>query len=174
MELWDVYDQDRNKTGRVMERGSSICDGDYRLVIHVCIFNSRNEMLIQKRQPWKKGWPGLWDISVGGCAKAGEDSRTAAMREVLEEIGYPIDLSNQRPHMTINFSTGFDDYFLVQSDIEIKDLSLQYDEVESVKWAGKEEILDLMEKGEFIPYYRGLMELFFEKKTSLGAIKNKN
>ena len=49
MELWDVYDVVRNKTGRTMVRGETFAEGDYHLVVHVCIFNSKGEMLIQKR-----------------------------------------------------------------------------------------------------------------------------
>ena len=49
MELWDIYDKNRNLTGRQMERGSEFAKGDFHLVIHVCIFNSKNEMLIQQR-----------------------------------------------------------------------------------------------------------------------------
>src|SRR5690606_20150891 len=95
MELWDVYDKNRNLTGRTMKRGSTFKEGDYHLIIHVCIFNSKNEMLIQQRQPWKKGWPNMWDITVGGSALSGETSTGAAERETFEEIGYKIDLSNE-------------------------------------------------------------------------------
>ncbi|MCI7790595.1 MAG: NUDIX domain-containing protein, partial [Lachnospiraceae bacterium] len=87
MELWDVYDMDRNKMSRTMVRGEAFNDGDYHLVVHVCIFNSKGEMLIQQRQPFKEGWPNMWDISVGGSAIQGDSSQTAAEREVLEELG---------------------------------------------------------------------------------------
>ena len=87
MELWDVYDKDRVKTGETMERGSAFADGAYHLVVHVCIFNSKGEMLIQQRQPFKEGWPNLWDLTVGGSAVAGESSGEAAKRELFEEIG---------------------------------------------------------------------------------------
>ena len=53
-------------------------------------------MLIQHRQPFKSGWSDLWDITVGGSAVSGDTSQTAAEREVLEEIGYKLDLSNIR------------------------------------------------------------------------------
>ena len=34
----------------------------------------------------------MWDITVGGSAMIGENSRQAAMREVAEELGLKIDL----------------------------------------------------------------------------------
>lgn len=34
-------------------------DGEYHLAVHVCIFNSENQLLIQQRQPYKGGWPNM-------------------------------------------------------------------------------------------------------------------
>lgn len=59
--------------------------GTYHLVVHVCVFNQKGEMLIQQRQPFKQGWPNLWDVTMGGSALAGETSQQAAMRELKEE-----------------------------------------------------------------------------------------
>lgn len=167
MELWDIYDKNRNLTGRTMERGSKFGKDDFHLVIHVCIFNSKNEMIIQQRQPWKEGWPNMWDITVGGSALSGETSMEAAERETFEEIGYKIDLSSERPFFTINFEVGFDDYYLVEREIDIKDLILQYEEVQSVKWASKDEIFQLVKDDKFIDYW--FTELLFNMRKHRGA-----
>ena len=73
-EFWDVYTEERIRTGRLHRRGDKMKEGEYHMVVHVCIFNSRRQLLVQQRQPFKKGWPNLWDVSVGGSAVAG-DSR---------------------------------------------------------------------------------------------------
>ena len=169
MELWDVYDVDRKKTGRTMVRGEAFADGDYHLVVHVCIFNSKGEMLIQQRQPFKEGWPNLWDISVGGSAVQGDSSQTAAEREVLEELGIKLDLQGIRPHFTFNFDRGFDDIYLIEKNIDLSELNLQYEEVQNAKWATKEEILQLIDKEEFIPYYPSLINLFFDTRKKYGC-----
>lgn len=169
MELWDLYDKDRVKTGQTMEREGSFSDHVFHLVVHVCIFNTRGEMLIQQRQPFKEGWPNRWDLSVGGSAITGETSSAAAEREVFEEIGYKVDLSNERPFLTINFEVGFDDYYLLEDQLDIETLQLQYEEVQRVKWASKKEIMQLQDKGEFIPYYRGLINLLFDMRKRRGA-----
>jgi len=169
MELWDVYNRDRGKTGRTMIRGTDFAAGDYHLVVHVCIFNSQGEMLIQQRQPFKQGWSNMWDITVGGSATTGDSSQSAAERELFEEIGYVIDLSNMRPQLTVNFEVGFDDYYLIEADVEIDKLKLQYEEVQQVKWASKEEILRLLENGEFIPYYKSLIEVLFDMRKGYGG-----
>ncbi|WP_444811847.1 NUDIX domain-containing protein, partial [Streptococcus canis] len=56
--------------------------------------------------------PGLWDVTVGGSALAGETAQQAAMRELEEELGLSLELTGVRPHFTINFGEGFDDTFL--------------------------------------------------------------
>ena len=100
MELWDLYTRDRIPTGEKHERGKPLPADHYHMVVHVVIFNPRGEMLIQQRQPFKQGWPNLWDVTVGGSAIAGDNSRTAAERETLEEIGLAIDLSQEQPKLT--------------------------------------------------------------------------
>ena len=152
-ELWDVYTKDREKTGKCHKRGERMQKGDYHLVVHVCIFNSRNELLIQQRQPFKKGWSNMWDITVGGSALQGESSSQAAEREVLEEIGLKLDLSDTRPDFTINFEDGFDDYYLLEMEVDPDKLRLQEEEVQAVRWVSREEVLRMQEQGIMIPYW---------------------
>lgn len=166
MEIWDLYDKDRIKTGETMVRGSKFKENTYHLVVHVCIFNLKGKMLIQQRQPFKDGWPNMWDITVGGSAVSGDTSQLAAEREVYEEIGYKLSLDGIRPSLTINFDKGFDDIYLIQKDVDISKLKLQYEEVQSVKWASKEEILSMIDEEIFIPYHKSLIDLLFFMRTS--------
>lgn len=46
METWDIYDKDRSLTGKQMNRGETFEQGAYHLVVHVCLFKERGEMLI--------------------------------------------------------------------------------------------------------------------------------
>lgn len=162
MELWDVYDVHRHLTGRTVVRGENMGKDDYHLVIHVCIFNSDGKMLIQQRQSCKKTYPDFWDITCGGCAVTGEDSRQAAHRELFEELGIDIDFSEMRPHMTMDFENGFDDFYLCVRDVDISSLILQSEEVRAVRWADKDEIFALLDEGRFIPFFRSMIELLFD------------
>ena len=173
MELWDVYDIDRNRTDKTMVRGEPFKSGNYHLVVHACIFNSKDEMLIQQRQPFKEGWPDKWDITVGGSAIKDETSQSAVERELAEELGLKLDFQKIRPHLTINFENGFDDIYLLRKDIDIKKLTLQYEEVRRVKWASKDEIFSMIENGKFIPYFQSLIQLFFDIKDQYGCHKTK-
>lgn len=173
MELWDIYDVDRNKKNKTITRGEKLKKGDYHLVVHICIFNSNGEMLIQQRQPFKDIWFNMWDITAGGSAIEGETSQTAMERELFEEIGLKLDLKDIRPHITINFEEGFDDIYLIEKDIDIKELTLQYAEVQEVKWASKDEILSLIDKGDFIPYFQNFITLLFDMRKQYGSICEK-
>lgn len=172
MEIWDIYDKERVLTDKTIKRGENLGENEYHIVVHVCIFNKENKMLIQQRQPFKEGFPNMWDITVGGSALSGETSSKAAEREVLEEIGHKVDLSNNRPFITINFEYGFDDYYILEEDIDTNKLNLQYEEVQAVRWADKKEILKMIEEGFFIPYYKSVIEILFEMRKTPGAIKN--
>lgn len=173
-EKWDLYDIERVKTGETIERGKPLPPDRYHLVVHVCIFGSDGRMLIQQRQPFKEGWSNMWDVTVGGSAVAGDTSQTAAEREVLEEIGLLLSLDGERPRLTINFDNGFDDIWCLKRDVDISALNLQYEEVQAVKWAAKEEILAMIDSGGFIPYHKSLIDLFFLYSGQTGTFDNRH
>jgi isopentenyldiphosphate isomerase len=149
-----------------MIRGEKIPDGYYRMVVHVVIFNDKGEMLIQQRQPFKSGWSGMWDITVGGSAVSGDDSRSAAHREVLEEIGLDISFDNIRPSLTLHIEVGFCDVYIIQKNIDLSELKLQPEEVKAAKWSTLDEILKMIDDEMFITYHKGFIELLFHLRKS--------
>ena len=169
MELFDLYTKDRVKNGRTMVRGEPVPEGCYRIVVHVCIFDSEGRMLIQQRQPFKRGWANLWDVSVGGSAVSGDSSRSAAERETMEELGLAIDLKDARPVLTLHFNRGFDGFYVLTQAVDPASLRLQYEEVQAVRWAGLEEILAMINDGRFIPYEKSLIALLFFLRGHRGA-----
>ena len=56
-------------------------------VVHLHVFNSNNELLLQKRAASKDIQPNKWDTSVGGHVNYGEQIEVALMRESAEELG---------------------------------------------------------------------------------------
>jgi isopentenyldiphosphate isomerase len=118
-------------------------------------------MLIQQRVPSKDDWPNLWDVSCAGSAISGDTSQTAAVREVLEELGLKINLQNERPHLTNHFDVGFNDVYILDMDVDLSTLKLQPEEVQNVKWASKEEIFSMIDNGTFIPYHKSWIDILF-------------
>ena len=51
-----MYDEERRPTGQVAERFGGFPDGGLHLVVHVCVFDARGRMLIQRRQKTKAAW----------------------------------------------------------------------------------------------------------------------
>lgn len=169
MELFDLYDSERNKTGQTMERGTPISEGCYRMVVHVCVFGSNGKMLIQRRQPFKRSWSGMWDLTVGGSSVSGDTSLAAAIRETSEEIGVQLAPYELKRVLTIQTESIFDDIYIVQKDLDETALTLQYEEVEQVKWADIAEIKSMIKEGCFIPYHESLIDLLFFMKDHDGA-----
>ena len=162
MEAWDLYTQDRVKTGQTMLRGDPVPEGLFHLQVHVCIFNEQGEMLIQQRQSTKRWYAGLWDYSVGGSAVAGDTSLAAAERETLEELGLRVSLAGRKPAVTRWYGSMIDDYYILPMDVALSDLHLQREEVQAVRWAGQEDILALLAEGQFCPNPPGMIALLFD------------
>ena len=86
MEIWDLYNERRELTGRDQIRGEEIPEGCYHLVVHVWIRNSRGEYLISQRSADRPTFPLKWEC-VGGSVLKGESSLEGALRETKEEVG---------------------------------------------------------------------------------------
>ena len=157
-ELWDVYDENRNLTGRLHRRGDPMKNGDYHLVVHVWMMNSKGQFLLTKRSPYK-GFPNMWE-STGGSALAGDDSLTAALREVREETGLTLDPQRGECVLRYRIDNYFRDVWLFRQDFDLKDVVLQPGETVDKMYADKAAILDMVEKGAFVPY--GYLQELFE------------
>jgi isopentenyldiphosphate isomerase len=161
-EYTDLYDIHGQKINQSCVRGSELPQNTFRSVVHVCVFNSKNQMLIQKRVHNKSLWPGVWDLTAGGSALCGEFTQQAASRELFEEMGIEHDFSSDRPYVTMHFFNGFDDYYVLKKDIDTNTLVYQPTEVEQSKWASCEEICQMIDNNQFIPYKKTLIMLLFE------------
>ena len=94
-EYWDVYDENRNKTGALHRRGDPLGPQEYHLVVEIWTLDGQGRVLLTRRD-LRKHFGGLWECP-GGSALAGEDSRTAVRRELREETG--LDLGDAEPEL---------------------------------------------------------------------------
>jgi 8-oxo-dGTP diphosphatase len=95
--------------------------------------------------------PGLW-AATGGSVVAGEDGRTAAIREAKEELGFDIDETNFTKLRTIKRQDNFAEVWLVKQNVSIEELILQVEEVSEAKWVNKEELQSMIKAGVFHNY----------------------
>lgn len=150
MEYWDLYDKDRNKLNKVVERGQKLNDDEYHLVVNAWLKNSKNEFLILQRSA-NKSFAFKWEC-VGGSVLKGETTLDAAYREVYEELG--INLKT-KPKLigTVNryYKNCPDilDVYLFECDVDIKDVVIQEEEVNQAKWKTSAEIKEMYQNNEF-------------------------
>jgi len=62
-------------------------DGILHRAFSVFIFNSKNELLLQKRSAGKQLWPLYWSNSVCSHPRKGENYPKAVKRRLLDEVG---------------------------------------------------------------------------------------
>ncbi|MCM1467066.1 MAG: NUDIX domain-containing protein [Alistipes sp.] len=158
MELWDIYDKDKKRTGRTMKRNDwCLKDGEYHLTVLGVVARKDGRFLITKRVMTKTWAPGWWEVS-GGAAMAGEDSEDAVLREVREETGldvsafdggYMFTYHRENPGKGDNY---FVDVYRFVGDFTEEDLCLQEEETAGYMLATVEEIKKLAEQGTFLHY----------------------
>lgn len=157
-ERWDIYDKNKQLTGRTMKRNDwTLKDDEYHLTVLGVIRRSDGKFLITKRvmtKAWAAGW---WEVS-GGAAQAGESSYEAVLREVREETGldvsgaeggYVFTYKRENPGEGDNY---FVDVYRFTMDFTEADVTVQQEEVKGFEIAGPAEIEKYGKEGIFLHY----------------------
>ena len=164
-EWFDIYDKHRQKIGKAPR---SVCHGRTFLlhrVVHLLVFNSLGQILLQKRQMSKKIQPGKWDTSVGGHIATEETTQLALQRESIEELGLDIKackikflydyimISNIEKEWVFTFFTKWDGPF-----------HHQVEEISELRFWDFDEIRDKRESGIFTPNFLDEFDRFTKIK----------
>lgn len=150
MELQDIYNENKTRTGKVVVRGTPLQKGERVLCVGCWVINDRREVFITRRSPEKRFAPNLWENTSGG-AIAGEDGRDAVIRELMEETGIRagrnelILLAEGRGEGTFT-----EDYALIK-DFPIEDVVLQPGETCDAAWVSEERWEQMLSNGEIAP-----------------------
>ena len=148
-EMFDVLNKNGEFTNEVESREVFHEKGLWHRAVVVFVINSNNQVLLQKRSASKKMWPNMWDITAGGHVLSGELGYQAAIREAKEEINLDIDKSDMtyiggcisETNKNGMIDKHFNEYYIVQKDVDINDLTLQEEEVQDIKWFDKEDLI---------------------------------
>lgn len=156
MELWDLYNERRELTGRDHIRGEEVPQGYYHLVVHIWIRNSKGEYLMSQRSADRPTFPLMWEC-VGGSVVKGEDSLTGALRETQEEVGLTLSPEDGklvysvvgRVVSGVKF-TDILDVWLFEYDgpVSLEDATTK--EVARTAWMTKEHIKELFAAGALV------------------------
>ncbi len=146
MELNDIYDKNRNRTGRLHRRGDIWNDGEYGMVVCVWVYDGAGKLLLTRRAP-EKSFGGTWENS-GGAAQAGETSLQAIVRELFEETGIHKEESDFEYLRTTWDTHLFFDHYCVQANVPLEQIVLQPGETDDAKWVWLDEVHGIIDRGE--------------------------
>lgn len=135
-----IVDEDDNVIGS--KRKNQLSSNDIYRVARLIIINSKNELLLAQRAFVKEKDPGAWGLAVEGTVEAHETYETNIRKEAEEEIGIvlsELELGpNLRKHGKFNHWCQF---FVVRTDLDIDELTLQKEELEAVRWIDEASLL---------------------------------
>ena len=151
MEKWDLLDEQGNPTGRTMIRGERLYPGQYHLVVHIWVVNSAGALLIQRRAAHLHLMANIW-AATGGSAVSGEDSETAARRELLEELGINTVPDELVRTARLKRRNSFCDLWLLRRDAVVTDLQLQQEEVAEARWVAPATLEEMVRQNHFHNY----------------------
>ena len=164
----------------MLEKNKAHLLGKWHVTAHIWIYNSKGEILFQKRSLTKSTFPGLWDISVAGHVSKGETVEEGACREVLEEIGLKVGVEDLEKVFVFKesnyhkdkswYNNEFHHVFLHLLDGGISQFTLQEEEVDEVRFLSvadlRLELLDKEKKKGFVSdleYYSSIMSLVVDR-----------
>ncbi|MDO5400680.1 MAG: NUDIX hydrolase [Eubacteriales bacterium] len=133
MELNDVYDENRNPTGRVHRRGEPWQPGEYGVAACVWVYDGRGRYLLTRRARGKS-FAGTWENS-GGAVKAGETSLQAVARELYEETGIRAGQEEFEYLDTDRDKNMFYDHYCLRRRVPLDKIVLLPGETDDVMWA---------------------------------------
>ena len=157
----DIYDKDRNLTGRVHLRGRRWKRGEYGLVACVWVHDGRGNILLTRRAP-EMSAAGTWENS-GGAVKAGETSLQGVVRELFEETGIrakPEDFELLGSQLDGN--AHFDHYCL-KADVPLEEIVLLPGETDGAQWVTFATIREMIRSRQIHPVI-GKQFLKYEQK----------
>lgn len=160
--LVDAFD---NEIG-VMEKMEAHQKGLLHRAFSVFIFNSKNELLLQRRALSKYHSAGLWTNTCCSHPRPGEETLAAAKRRLMEEMGIEASL-NLKTHFT--YKTIFEND-LIEHEFDYvffgnaeSNPIINLEEVDAYKWESVEKIRANMRKNpeEFTTWFKIAMEKIF-------------
>ena len=162
-EMLDVLDENRNKTGRLYERGTPMQDSGFVLLVQAWLRNSQGSFLLTQRHPDKVYFPLMWETTEG-MTKAGETGLEAIVREVEEELGIRVNPDNGRIVKTGRRDSHryFYDVYLFDVETPASELRFQDGEVAQACWLTPDEIRQLDKEKKLVPmieYYEELLQM---------------
>ena len=164
IERLDIYDNEKKKTGKIIERkeGLRLGEEEYILAVQCWIINKKREILLTQRK-FDKGYGGMWE-PTGGLVISGENSIQGVKRELQEEIGLNISkedlfLVKEKIEKDENCNT-FRDVYIVKKDIRLNELQFNDGEVINAQYVTVEKLSHMIDQGESFEWLRYFIHIY--------------
>ena len=132
-------------------------------VVHLHVLNRNKAILLQKRPESKLIQPGKWDTAVGGHISAGEILEQALKKEAFEEICLK-DFS-AKLYKTYKWESEVEaELVYMFATYDFKNVGVQSDEVDEVRFWTKNQIENNLGKNIFTPNFEMEFQLLKELK----------
>jgi len=167
----DILDRQGRKTGQVMMKSEAHAKSMWHPVAHLWIYNSKGEILLQKRAPNKIVWPNKWDVAVAGHITAGDDPKNTVVREAMEELSIKVNPGRvtlfDRSKFEDDMPGGWINRVLIYSyicemELELDKLILEAEETSEVRWANYEELEKELQNPETENNFSPPAKIFFK------------
>ena len=147
-ELLDVYDKNKKLTGKIIDRKSIelLNDNEYVITVHCFIINLSNQILVTQRS-LTKNRGGKWE-ETHGALRTGETSVEGIKRELKEEIGLDVQISELRLIKTFIRKNKIRDVYILKKNIPLKKIKLNDGEVMNCKYVDLEEFKKMIKNKE--------------------------
>ena len=163
MEIFDICDENGMPTGRTVPRETAHRDGVLHRTAHLWILRrgpDGTEALLQKRSRNKDSYPGMYDTSSAGHIPAGCGPRESALRELREELGVSAgpDELGYIGSFRVKYEAEFHNapfrdnefvfVYVLRRHVELSDITVQPEEIETVRWFPFDEVYDECRRGQ--------------------------
>jgi 16S rRNA (adenine1518-N6/adenine1519-N6)-dimethyltransferase len=143
-EIFDVVDDQDQVIGKAPRKEVHAKNLNHRAV-HILIFNSKNEFLLQLRRPDKDKYPNCWDTSSAGHVDSGEGYEQAAIRELKEELGIDVSKLDEIDYLPTSEETGFE-FIRVYKLIHDGPFQPQESEISELRWVSPSKLVEWMKE----------------------------
>ena len=132
-------------------------------VVHLHVLNHSGALLLQKRPVNKLIQPGKWDTAVGGHISAGETLEQALQRETEEEIG--LRGFNAQLILVYEWESNVErELVYLFTTHNFKNVSVQSDEVDELRFWTKKQVAQNIGKQVFTPNFEHEFRLLQQQK----------
>ena len=154
MELEDLYDSNFNRLDKTIRRRiDEIPEGCYVMMSYALIKNNDKYLLEQATARSNN------TLAIpGGHVLAGEDGLTGLKREIKEELNLDNIIIKHLDTIVYPYNSYIFNIYLIEDKININNLVYDPNEVVSINWYSKEEIINKIKDGKVNKGYAYILE----------------